>query len=244
MIKKVYGYIRVSTGEQGRKFSLNAQKDEINRYCVTNGLVLVQVFEDQASGMRLRERGGLMALLDSLYDEVHAVVATEADRLARDVFQFGWLVTHLGQRNVEVLLINDLTGDTAAERAFARIRTVFSEFEHELRQERIARGVRLAREYQKFMNRPPFGYRMENGKIVPCKEQADKVEQVFRSASNGQSIRSIARELSLTRSTVSRMLKNRFYVSSQVNGTHEPIISVELWDAVQSSSRDSLNSKA
>ena len=233
MSKKVFGYIRVSTGEQGTKFSLQAQRIEIEKYCSDKGLALSRIFEDQNSGSRLLEREGLMSLLEALDETVSAVVATETDRLSRDVFQFGWLTTHLKLHGVGVLLVNEHAAATPSERAFAKVRAVFAEFETELRRARIARGLQKARQEGKFMNRPPLGYRMNHGELVVDDKARDVVVQIFLFAAGGMSIRKIAAKTGVKRSSVAAILKNRFYVDETLHGLHEPIVDESLWRAIR-----------
>ena len=61
---RAYAYIRVSTGEQAKKHSLEAQKDEIERFCAGNGIQVLAWFEDHVSGKKLVEREGLMQMLE------------------------------------------------------------------------------------------------------------------------------------------------------------------------------------
>lgn len=233
MSKKIFGYIRVSTGEQGTKFSLEAQRIEIEKYCLEKGLTLGRIFEDQNSGSRLLEREGLMSLLEALDESVSAVIATETDRLSRDVFQFGWLTTHLKLHGVDVLFVNEHAAATPSERAFAKVRAVFAEFETELRRARIARGLQKAREEGKFMNRPPLGYRMNHGELVIDNEARDVVVQIFLFAAGGMSIRKIAAKTGVKRSSVAAILKNRFYIDATLYGKHKTFIERNLWGAVQ-----------
>ncbi len=58
-MKKVIGYIRVSTKNQVREgYSLSYQRDEILKYCKTNNLELVGIYEDAGiSGAKVDEDG-------------------------------------------------------------------------------------------------------------------------------------------------------------------------------------------
>ncbi len=236
MRKNVFGYIRVSTGEQGKKYSLDGQKLEIELYCKNKELELLRIFEDQTSGTKLRERAGLMSLLDSVDKSLTAVIVTEADRLSRDVFHFGWLYTHFMQQGVELILINDRVGTTPSERAFSKVRAVFSEFEHELRQARIERGLLRARENGKFMNRPPLGYRMENNRIVIDEKASVIIKELFTLASNGSSLSIISQRTGVKRSTVASILKNPFYIDGAIHGRHDTFLDPNLWRSVQTRS--------
>jgi site-specific DNA recombinase len=231
MTQIVLGYVRVSTGEQGKGFSLAAQRKEILGYAAKNNFNTQKIFEDQSSATRLLQRQGLMDMLDAINPTIHGIIATEADRLSRDVFQYGWLSTHLAIKGVRILLINECPAITPAERAFAKIRAVFAEFETELRQARIVRGLKLAREQGRFMNRPPLGYKMENKQIVIDAEKQPLVLHIFEMASKGKSLSQISQALRIKRSTAGSILKNKFYIDDYLHGEHVAFIPQSLWDA-------------
>ncbi len=65
-MKRAFVYLRVSTGEQAKGFSLDAQLDEITKYCEDNDIEVVDKFSDSMSGTKLTERKGLMELLDRI----------------------------------------------------------------------------------------------------------------------------------------------------------------------------------
>ena len=44
------GYIRVSTLEQGNGTSIESQKESIIKYCMNNGILLLEVFVETYSG--------------------------------------------------------------------------------------------------------------------------------------------------------------------------------------------------
>ena len=46
---RAFGYIRVSTGQQAKKYSLDAQQEEIERYCAENGIEVLAGFEEDNS---------------------------------------------------------------------------------------------------------------------------------------------------------------------------------------------------
>ena len=65
-MQNVFGYVRVSTGEQGKGYSLDGQRREIVQFCANRNLTLLKIFEDQKSGTKLFERPGLVDMIDQL----------------------------------------------------------------------------------------------------------------------------------------------------------------------------------
>ena len=227
-------YLRVSTGEQAKGFSLDAQLDEIIKYCNENHIEVVEKFSDSMSGTKLTERKGLMELLDRIdVDKPNVVIATESDRISRNTMQFGWIDTHLSMKGVKLLLVNEREAEGPFEKAFQKIRAVFSEFETDLRQSRINRGREKARSNSRFMNRPPFGYRVFGRDVVVDSESKDLVVNIFDDYFENVPIERIARGVGKSPGSVRYILSNRFYVDSKLNGDHEVFVDVVKFERAQ-----------
>ena len=230
---KAFAYLRVSTGEQARKYSLAAQRDEIQRYCGEQGIEVVEWFEDHASGTKLVARQGLMELLHRAPNGVGLVVATEADRISRDAFQFGWVATHLQMQGAELRMVDERPAATPSEKAFQKMQAVFAEFETDLRQWRIHRGRAQARGRNRFMSRPPLGYRISRGQLVIDPERGEEVKEIFRRYVAGESMAAIAHSLGRGRKTVGYVLQNPFYVDPALHGAHEVFLAPKLFQRAQ-----------
>ena len=179
-MKSAFTYARVSTGEQAKGFSLDAQMDEIEVYCKNQEIDIIGQYSDTLSGSKLTERQGLMTMLDQITElKPDCIIATESDRISRNTFQLGWIDTHLSLQGVKLIFVNEKEVGGPFGKAFQKIRAVFSEFETDLRQWRIDRGRVKAKRNQRFMNRPPFGYRMNGKEIIPDPVEADIVKQIF-----------------------------------------------------------------
>ena len=229
---RAFAYIRVSTGEQAKKHSLEAQKDEIERFCAENDIQVMECFEDHTSGKKLVEREGLMQMLDRA-GEVDMIVATESDRISRDMFQFGWVDTHLSMQGVKLRIINERPAETPMEKAFQKVRAVFAEFETDLRQWRVNRGRAQAKAKNQFMNRPPLGYVIRSGRIVVDDEAVEQVEEIFRRYVAGESMAAIGRSLGKSRRSVSYVLGNRFYVDAGLHGEHAVFLEAGVFEEAQ-----------
>ncbi len=233
-MKRAFVYLRVSTGEQAKGFSLDAQLDEINKYCEENNIEIVEKFSDSMSGSKLTERKGLMELLDRIdVGKPSFVISTESDRISRNTMQFGWIDTHLSMKGVRLLLVNEREAESPFEKAFQKIRAVFSEFETDLRQSRINRGREKAKSNSRFMNRPPFGYRVFGRDVIVDSDSKDVVVNIFDDYFDNVPIKRIAREVCKSPGSVRYILKNRFYVDCKLNGDHEVFVDVIKFERAQ-----------
>lgn len=92
-MKKLYGYTRVSTREQGKnRNGLEAQADDIRRYAATNGYEVVEINEEVRTGEDddrpvLAELKKRIAKVKDAY-----LVVSKLDRLSRDSI---FILTHV-----------------------------------------------------------------------------------------------------------------------------------------------------
>ncbi|MBZ0179737.1 MAG: recombinase family protein [Melioribacteraceae bacterium] len=233
-MKRAFVYLRVSSGEQAKGFSLDAQFDEIKKFCENKEIIIVESFSDSMSGKKLTERKSLMELLDRIdVDKPNFVIATESDRISRNTLQFGWIDTHLSMKGVKLLLVNEREAEGPFEKAFQKIRAVFSEFETDLRQSRINRGREKARGNSRFMNRPPFGYKVIGKEVVVDTEFKQSVEMIFNDYFNHVSIKRIAKKIGKSPGSIRYILSNHFYIDSNLNGKHEIFVCKKIFERAQ-----------
>jgi hypothetical protein len=91
----------------------------------------------------------------------------------------------------------------------------------------------------KIMTRPPLGYTTKDGALIP-NEKASKVHSLFKTFLNrNYSLNSLARNFSLSVNGLKKVLTNRTYLGEIkfdgkiYNGSHESIISPEIFYAAQ-----------
>ena len=89
------------------------------------------------------------------------------------------------------------------------------------------------------MSRPPFGYKLESGKIVPS-ENFREVEDIFEEfLRENISLSQLAENHKFSVNGIKKILKNFTYIgkvkfNNQIfQGNHEPIISTTLFNHVQ-----------
>ena len=90
-----------------------------------------------------------------------------------------------------------------------------------------------------FRARPPFGYKVVHGQLVPS-EDAENVRLIFKEFAEGRSLNQIAKTYGLSVNGIKKILRNFTYLGkikfdNQISqGYHPPIISSELFNRVQS----------
>ncbi|VVB82893.1 Recombinase [uncultured archaeon] len=89
------------------------------------------------------------------------------------------------------------------------------------------------------MARPPFGYKIENGKLIPA-ENYREIEEIFEEFLNEKiSLRQLSEKHKLSVNGLKKILKNFTYIgkikfNNQIHdGNHQPIVSSTLFNHVQ-----------
>ena len=89
------------------------------------------------------------------------------------------------------------------------------------------------------MSRPPFGYNLIDGKLVPA-QNFREIEEIFEEFLNSNiSLRTLAEKHNFSVNGLKKILKNFTYIgkikfNNQIHeGTHQPIVSSTLFNHVQ-----------
>jgi DNA invertase Pin-like site-specific DNA recombinase len=141
----VYGYARVSTGEQ----SVDIQRDALK----AAGCELVRA--EKVTGTSRHGRHELDTLLQFLRPG-DTLMVTRVDRLARSIRDLQNLVHDLKVRNITLKATEQpIDTSTAAGKCFLDMLGVFAEFETNLRKERQAEGIAKAKDEGRYKGRKP-----------------------------------------------------------------------------------------
>lgn len=252
-MKKVFGYIRVSTVKQGEGVSLQEQKGAIMRFAEQNGLLVSKWFEEKETAAK-HGRPVFSAMIRALRaNKAEGVIIHKIDRSARNLRDWADLgdlidagtAVHFAHESI------DLTA--RGGRLSADIQAVIaSDYVRNLREECI-KGLygRLKQGIYPFQ--APIGYQNKGAgkpkEVNPI--MAPLVLKTFELYASGKySIKSllpVAHKFGLRNSKgnkinkngLSLILNNPFYIGlmqvkgSIYQGNHEPIVPVRLYKKVQ-----------
>jgi len=103
---KAIGYVRVSTGAQDYENQLKAIKE----YAKANGYTLLEVFVDRGvSGLKkFSDRPGASKLLKFIENnEIHAILVTSIDRIARDSLDLKNTIDFFKRKGIRLISLSD-----------------------------------------------------------------------------------------------------------------------------------------
>jgi site-specific DNA recombinase len=191
------------------------------------------------------------------------VVVYKIDRLSRSLADFAKLVEVFDRNGVTfVSVTQSFNTTTSMGRLTLNILLSFAQFEREVTAERIRDKVAASRKKGMWMGGvPPYGYRVENRKLVVDDEPPPHVRWIFARFLEIGSGTELAREVGkrgirtprgnrIDKKYLYRMLNNRAYIGEAVHkgdsypGEHDAIIDRETWDRVHAILQESPRKRA
>src|SRR5271165_6758347 len=186
--KRAVAYLRVSTWDQ----SVQTQLYDLQALARQRGLEIAKQYTDHISGAKSRRPGLDELLADARRGQFDIVLVWACDRLARSVRHFLEVLDELNHLNVEFISFREQI-DTGGPlgRAIVVIIGAIAELERNLIIERVKAGMRRARLEGRQIGRKPL--------------EVDR-EAILRDRRRGQSLGQMARNYSVSRTTIHRVL--------------------------------------
>jgi DNA invertase Pin-like site-specific DNA recombinase len=172
------------------------------------------------------------------------------------------------QLGIDVISISENLGDDKMSILFEAMIEAMDEYYSINLAEEVKRGMTEKANRGEPLTIPPFGYSMKDKKLIPHPEEATIIKMIFNDYANGVGKMAIARKINtmgvrthrgnqFENRTVDYILNNPVYIGKIrwnptghtdrdynnenliiKKGTHEAIISDELWDKVQALNND------
>ena len=173
-------YIRVSTDKQAEHgHSIDAQRDRLTAYADRYALQVVEVIVDGGESAGTLNRPGLRRAVEMVEaGEADVIVATKGDRISRNLRDLLNLAATLAEHGASIATA-DGTFDTTTPvgKAMTQMQGVFAELERELIAQRTREGMAAAKAKGVRLGRPPIGYMVEDGRLVPDPSKAAELER-------------------------------------------------------------------
>jgi DNA invertase Pin-like site-specific DNA recombinase len=152
---KAIGYIRVSTNRQAENgYGLDAQRDQIQRFCDSNGLQLVALIPDVMSGKKTDKLYGRIAAITAIRTGMaNVLVVNTLDRSSRSMADGAKLVADAKLEGWRIVGLDGTDSDTVSQLT-AHARLLVAEEERELISKRTKQGLIKARQAGKQLGKP------------------------------------------------------------------------------------------
>lgn len=184
-MKNVVAYIRVSTdGQVGEdKFGLDVQRQQIEDYCRKNDMNILKWYSDEGeSGAKYRPGFDEIVFGEVTNPPYEAVVVAKSDRVARDINIYFAYQGLLLRKNIELISICEDFGQFGV---FANMLKAFTLTCAEIERDSINKRTSAGRAVKSSKGgyaggRAPFGYRVDNHRLVVEPKEAEVVRTIFR----------------------------------------------------------------
>lgn len=152
---KAIGYIRVSTSRQADSgYGLEAQREQITRYCADNGLELVALIPDVMSGKKTDKLYGRIAAVNAIQSGIaNVLVVNTLDRSSRSMADGAKLVADAKAEGWRIVGLDGTDSNTVSQLT-AHARLLVAEEERELISKRTRQGLIRARQAGKQLGKP------------------------------------------------------------------------------------------
>ena len=201
----IYSYVRVSTNIQ----NVSNQRDEINRYCDLNGLVVDESIEIEISSRKDVRTRRIEELLEMLSDG-DMLIVTELSRLGRNTGEVINLIDTLIKMNVEVRILKQnlfIKKHDPMNKMLVTILSMFSEFERDIISQRTKESLQNLKDRGIKLGKP-------KGTIQSSKYDVD-VDRIVELLGLGLSYRKVVKHLGYgSESSLYNYVKRRELITS------------------------------
>ncbi|MCQ2311973.1 MAG: master DNA invertase Mpi family serine-type recombinase [Paludibacteraceae bacterium] len=194
----IYGYIRVSSDKQ----TVENQRFEINKFCISNNLQIDGWIEETISGTKNYNKRQLGVLLNKVVSD-DIIICSELSRLGRNLFMIMEILNICMSKECRVWTIKDnyRLGEDIQSKVLAFAFGLSAEIERNLISQRTKESLaRLKAEGKKLGRKSGIRNSQLNAK---CSSKHDFIIRLYLS---GVSIPKIARKLKVARGTLYRYM--------------------------------------
>ena len=188
-------YARVSTSDQ----SFERQVAELTAFAERGGYDVVGMFKETASGASANRAARNQILNLAQARHIDAILVSELSRWGRSTQDLLDTLNRLAGWKVSVVAMNGMTFelDTPHGRMMATMLAGIAQFERDLLSERVKSGLAAARARGKKLGQQ-LGQRPKSDKLAP---------KVLQAIDEGRSYRWIARDLGISKNTVTDIVR-------------------------------------
>lgn len=243
-------YIRVSTEEQLKGMSMDAQTDLLRDYCTREGIEIFKEYSDPGYTSSNENRPAFQQLLSDAEKKLFDIVLVwKFDRFIRKVEMSYRIESILEKLTINIISITEPIENSPMGFFMKGLHRLMSEYEIRLLAERVKMGKTKRASMGLHNGFVCYGYKIDNGKVIIDELRAPIVKLIYQLYSDGYGYTRLQKYLNTSVQTykeykwsnfqIWKILTNVSYTGilkydGQVyQAQWEPIISQEQFDFVQ-----------
>jgi len=198
MVKKLIGYVRVSSESQEDNTSLQNQIERIESYCKAFNYELVKVFKEVATGTKSDQKTRPVfnkALSCLRENKADGIISLKLDRIARNTRDVLCLVEDILEPQNKMLVLLDLQIDTSTPtgRMILTVMSAVAQLERDTIHQRTQGGRKSkATKGGYAYGKPKYGQKAEDKNLKPDKDEQEIIQLIKRHRRSGKSYQKIA----------------------------------------------------
>lgn len=184
-MKKCYIYTRVSTTMQVDGFSLDAQRNKLQRYAEAMDMKVVREYSDEGkSGKNIKDREEFVQMLEDIKndkDGVSFVLVFKLSRFGRNAADVLSSLQQMQDNGVNLIAVDDsLDSSKDAGKLMITVLAAVAEMEREnIKAQTMAGRKEKANKGLWNGGFAPYGYSLENGFLKIVEEEAEAIRIIF-----------------------------------------------------------------
>ena len=203
---RVAAYCRVSTDSEDQSNSFLAQVKYYTDFISNSAnMVLVDIYADEGiTGTCVNKRDEFLRMIkDCKIGKIDKIFVKSVSRFARNSLECIENIRILKECNVTVVFENDgIDTESMNSEMILYIKSAFAQSEALAGSKRVTTATRMRMQSGEFNTFPaPYGYKIENNKLVPVLELQPIIEKIFRDYLSGKGQGKIAEELNAIEDT-------------------------------------------
>lgn len=168
-------YVRVSTSEQ----EVEAQKYSCEQYCIQNNLNIKKIYIEKCSAFKNNSQPKLHKLIQENQD--CNLIIFSIDRFSRNIKIGNELIKQIENKHITLISVNEnINLNTALGKYHFRNYINAAQYESELISERVKNSIKYKRANNMHIGQAPYGYKLENKKLVKDLEEFAIVNFIVR----------------------------------------------------------------
>ncbi|WP_425449481.1 recombinase family protein [Dethiothermospora halolimnae] len=183
-VKNVVLYLRVSTQEQTKNYSIKAQETELTQYCKAYNYNIVNIYKDEGiSGKNFEDRidfKKMIRKIDNNPNDYDAILIYKLSRISRDSADLNQLIKYLHERDIYLISKEDgIDTSTPMGKAMAQILGAIVEMERETILTQAKSGMKQRAREGKWNGGSVMGYTSKNKELIINEKEANTVKKIF-----------------------------------------------------------------
>ncbi len=239
---RAVGYCRVSSEEQVLEgFSLDTQKKELEEYCKSNDIDLIQVYIDagvSAFHNALKDRPQGKFLLDHIYNmDIDAIIAISDDRIFRSVEDSIVVNNFALKNNVKLIYTRQLhynTMDQYSSFLVSNMNAIMNQAYSMQYALKVKKGLINKIKKGEWNGKSPYGYDLVNSHLQINEEESKIIKVIFNMYLEGKGGELICNYLNenkvkppkgnyWSKTSILCMLKNEAYTGTTIFNKRAPV---------------------